>query len=232
MSDYEATNDEGNPGNDGSDGPRFSDEHYEAFDTAKTAAVERICGPMDEVVGHAIIPYAMGGGVDMYYFSKAMPGTVLVTMELIEPDGTGPKPNRLGTYELVAATRHPRTLQANKAIVPDDTGKNPFATIERHLCGILTMVGRYSTMAVLQPGETAELPNDDGDYDTCILFDEFDTHGVPFEIAGRPHGLLLVMEVHRSEMEYAREQGSAALIKKLKKAKVYPYSDLDRPPVA
>jgi hypothetical protein len=38
--------------------------------------------------------------------------------------------------------------------------------------------------------------------------------------------------VFRSEMEYARENGGAKLIRRLKKAGYYPYSDLDREAVA
>jgi hypothetical protein len=30
-------------------------------------------------------------------------------MELLDPDGNGPKPNKLGTYELVAFTKEPIT---------------------------------------------------------------------------------------------------------------------------
>jgi len=44
--------------------------------------------------------------------------------------------------------------------------------------------------------------------------------------------LLLCLQVFRSEMEFARENGSEELFKKLKQAGHYPYSDLDRQPVA
>ena len=36
------------------------------------------------------------------------------------------------------------------------------------------------------------------------------------------------MEVHRDEMEFAMNNGTAELIEKLKEAGYYPYSDLDR----
>jgi hypothetical protein len=45
-------------------------------------------------------------------------------------------------------------------------------------------------------------------------------------------GLLAVVEVFRSEMEYARNKGGAQLLKRLKDKGHYPYSDLDRKPVA
>jgi hypothetical protein len=44
-------------------------------------------------------------------------------------------------------------------------------------------------------------------------------------------GLLAIIEVFRSDMEYAQENGGAKLIKRLKSKGHYPYSDLDRDPV-
>ena len=74
------------------DKPEFSDEEYECHCEAKKAALECILGPMHDLVAHAIIPFQVGGTVDMYYFPNGIPGTGFATMELIEPDGSGPKP--------------------------------------------------------------------------------------------------------------------------------------------
>ena len=82
-----------------------SDGRWEEFYDAKHAALERVLGPMDNIVGHAVIPFFVGGALDIYYFSSHIPGTVIATMELIGSDGKGPKPNRLGLYELVTCTR-------------------------------------------------------------------------------------------------------------------------------
>src|SRR5918912_1106382 len=79
---------------------KFSDEDYEKDYELKSKALEDILGKMHNLVGHAIIPFAVGGAVDMYYFPNHISGTGFATMELLEPDGTGPLPNRLGTYEL------------------------------------------------------------------------------------------------------------------------------------
>jgi hypothetical protein len=45
-------------------------------------------------------------------------------------------------------------------------------------------------------------------------------------------GLLAVIEVFRSEMAHARKNGGAKLLKRLKTKGYYPYSDMDREPVA
>jgi hypothetical protein len=205
--------------------PEFSQEEYDRHYKAKEAALVGILGPMHDLVNHAIVPFQIGGAVDMYCFPNHIPGTGFATMELIEPDGTGPKANRIGTYELVAFTKHqiPPTVEKLE--------DHPFHKIERRMCGIFTMTGFYSYDAVLNPGETCEIPGKDGEPNKCLIFDEYSPGGIPFEIDGKKHCLLLCIEVFRSEMEYAMKHGSAEVLAKLKEAGHYPYSDLDRKPV-
>jgi len=104
-------------------GKEFTDEDFEKDYELKSKGLERILGQVDSLVGHAIIPFEVGGTVDMYYYSKAIKGTGFATMELIQPDGSGPVPNRNGTYELVAFTK--------LANVSDTIETNPFNLIER-----------------------------------------------------------------------------------------------------
>ena len=194
------------------------DRHYEQ----KSKGLEAVLGKSHNLVGHAIIPFEVGGAVDMYYYPNGLKGTGFATMELIQPDGTGPVPNRNGTYELVAFTRLPYTS--------DTTETHPFNLIERRTCGIFTAIGSYSFEAKLEPGETLEIPEEDGP-NKCIVFDEYNPGDKDFFIGDKRHGLLLVIEVFQEEMEYAMESGSAELLKKLKAKGYYPYSDLDRPSV-
>jgi len=210
---------------------KFSDEEYERDYEAKKAVLERILGPMHELVGHALIPFEIGGSVDMYYFPNAIAGTAFVTMELIEPDGSGPKPNRIGTYELIAFTKHDMAKMAKTRISSNEAEQSPFDKIELRFCGILTIVGRYSHEAVLNPGDTCEVPWGKGESNVCLIFDEYKKEGVDFEMDGRKHCLLLCIEVFRSEMEYAMKNSSNDVLKKLKEKGYYPYSDLDREPV-
>ena len=198
----------------------FSGEDYDHHFSLKVTAFEHLLGPMHPLVRHAIIPYAVGGAVDMYYFPNATEGTAFVTMELIEPDGTGPLPSRVGTYELIAFTRHK---------IGDSSSEKPFQTLERRICGIFTTVGRYSTEAILNPGDTCEVPAGDGP-NCCLLFDEFTNPQQRLQIGDSQHALLLCIEVFPQEMAFAVEHGSARLLDRLKSHGVYPYSDLDRPP--
>ncbi len=175
------------------------------------------------MVGHAIIPFDVGGAVDMYYFPNSQHGMCFATMELIDPDGSGPKPNRQGlTYELIAFTK----LKFNEK---KDTA---FSKIERRICGIFTAIGNYSYQVVLNPKDTCEIPGSgNGESNKCLIFDELSIKGKPFVIGKKPHTLLILIEVFRSEMEFARRNGTDELIKQLKVKGYYPYSDLDREPV-
>lgn len=202
----------------------FSEEEFEKDYELKSQGLENILGKMHDLVGHAIIPFAVGGAVDMYYFPNHITGTGFATMELLEPDGTGPLPNRFGTYELVAFTK--------KEYSNGEDVQTEFNLIERKICGIFTTTGFFSRQAVLNPNETCEIPNEEGKENTCLVFDIYRPDNKEFVIGERKHHLLLCIQIFRSEMEYARANGSEELFKKLKEAGHYPYSDLDRQPVA
>lgn len=88
----------------------------------------------------------------------------------------------------------------------------------------------YSSQAVLNPKETIEVPNGENEENTCFVFDLYEREGKKFKIGNREHHLLLCMEIFRSEMDYARQNGSDELFKILKEKGIYPYSDLDREP--
>jgi Suppressor of fused protein (SUFU) len=202
----------------------FSELEYELDYEQKSKGLENVLGKMHDLVGHAIIPFAIGGAVDMYYFPNHIKGTGFATMELLEPDGTGPLPNQLGTYELVAFTK--------EAYDNSDDEHTAFNQIERKICGILTSIGFFSRDAKLNPNETCEVPNEEGKENTCLVFDIYEPENKKFIIGNKQHHLLLVIQIFRSEMNFARENGSSELFVKLKQAGHYPYSDLNRLPVA
>ena len=201
----------------------FTEEEYSKDYELKEQGLEKVLGKMHGIVGHAIIPFSIGGAVDMYYFTNHIKGTGFATMELLDPEGNGPKPNKIGTYELVAFTK----LDYND----NEENQTQFNTIERRFCGIFTTIGNYSFQAVLNPKETIEVPNGT-DENNCLILDNYIPENKTFKIGERNHHLLLCLEVFRSEMEFARNKGSEKLIELLKAKGYYPYSDLDREPVA
>ena len=198
----------------------FTQEEWDRDYELKSIGLEKVLGKANDLVGHAIIPFEIGGAVDMYYYSNGIKGTGFATMELIKPDGTGSIPNRLGTYELVAFTKLDYTQ--------DTVATNPFNLIEKRVCGIFTIIGNYSFEVKLQPLETCEVPSSEGKPNKCLFFDEYRPNGQEFYIGDRRHGLLLIIEVFRDEMEYAMQNGTGKLIEELKDKGYYPYSDLDR----
>jgi hypothetical protein len=201
----------------------FSDEQWQEDHELKEKGLENVLGKMHEMVGHAIIPFNVGGAVDMYYFPNHIPGTGFATMELLDPEGEGPVPNKLGTYELVAFTKEPYN--------GSDENPTAFNRIERRFCGIFTTIANYSFQAKLNPNETCEAPAKD-DENRCLVFDLYQPGGKEFTVGARKHHLLLCLEVFRSEMEFARKNGTNELFRLLKEKGYYPYSDLDREPVA
>lgn len=212
--------------------PVSSGDPYAEFEEAKTRALEKILGPMENPVGHAVIPFFLGGGLDLYYFcSSYVPGTVIASMELINSDGSGPKRNRLGTFELVMCTRHRFQTDPSTDTVSVRSRGSRDDLIRNRIWVNMTTVAQYVQTNKIEPGDTCEIPYESTDDRRYIVVDEFDTHRIPFLIEGKRYGLLLCIEVHESEMEFARQQGTKALFKRMKEADVYPYSDLDRDPV-
>ena len=195
--------------------PTFSDEENQRDYDLKKQGLEKVLGKMDDMVLHAIIPYEIGGPLDIYTFSKHLAGTGFVSMELLSPADSGPKANRDGTYELIMFTR----LKDGG----ENTEDSPYSKIALRCRSIMTSGGRYSTMAVLNSGDTSEVPISEDEF-ACIILDKYTT----FSVGERTHHLLLIMEVFRNEMEYARKEGTEKLLLQLKEQNYYPFSDLDR----
>lgn len=211
------------PESDATASHQFSDEEIGSYNSKKLTGLENVLGPAHDVVGHAPIPWSEGGLVDMYYFTNGIPGTGMATMQLIKPDGSGSVPNDDGTYELLAFTK----LNFNS----DTSVTNSFNQIERRMNKFFTSIANYAMANKIQPGETTEIP-EDGSVTRYLVFDAYKPGGKEFMIGGKKHGLLLIIEIHREELEFATQYGSSELLKRLKDAGHYPYSDLERKPVA
>jgi Suppressor of fused protein (SUFU) len=190
----------------------------------KSALMEEMLGKEHDMVMHAIIPYALGGGLDLYYYPNGIPGTAVATKELSEVPGEGSSNRVYQCYELVMFTRHPLDLDA---AMDDGTA---FGRAHSVINAVLNRIAPYSAQATLNPNETCEFPADipvvGG---RCLIFDGYPSYpdDEPAEF-----GLLAIIEVFRSEMDYARRNGGAKLLKRFKAKGYYPYSDMDREPVA
>jgi len=190
----------------------------------KSALMEEALGKEFEYVMHALIPYSIGGSLDLYYYPNGIPGTGIATKELSEEPGEGSTNSVYRNYELVMFTRHAVHLEEAPGT------KTPFGRIHANISAILNCIAVYSAQAELNPRETCEFPAEMGQLGgKCLVFDGY----TPWtEDEATEFGLLAVIEVFRSEMEWARSMGTDVLLRRLKESGHYPYSDLDREPVA
>ncbi|MGI8979418.1 MAG: suppressor of fused domain protein [Pirellulaceae bacterium] len=200
---------------------RDDSEAQEWYDR-KSALMSDALGEEHNMVMHAIIPYAIGGGLDLYYFPHGIPRTAIATKELSEMPGEGSSNRVFTNYELVMFTRHPLSLDEAQ------DKSTPFGRAHQSISAILECIARYSAQATLNPHETCEFPEDmETVGGKCLIFDAYGADGEHAEF-----GLLAIIEIHHSEMDYARSHSGKQLLDKLKKAGHYPYSDLERPAVA
>jgi len=124
-------------------------------------------------------------------------------------------------YELAMFTRHKLDLDEAKE------EEIAFGRAHSKINSILNVLAPYSEQATLNPRETCEFPQDmEGVGGKCLIFDSYEP-----ELASKRFGVMLAIEVFRSEMDYARQHGGQVLIDKLKFHGHYPYSDLEREPV-
>ena len=190
----------------------------------KSALMEASLGKEHNIVMHALIPYVIGGALDLYYYPNGLPGTAIATKELSELPNQGSANKVYRCYELVMFTRHKLDLDAAK----DE--ETEFGRAHMNISAILNRIAPYSAQATLNPNETCEFPADmERVGGKCLIFDGYACQS---DDVATKFGLLVIIEVFRSEMDYARKHGGGKLIKRLKSKGYYPYSDLDREPVA
>jgi len=210
--------------------PEFTEEQHALDYDQKKTGFEAVLGTMHDLVHHAFTPYAIGGSLDIYVFPNHITGTGFVSMELLLPDGSGPAPNRDGTYELIMFTK--RKIDSEKSEITKS--ESSFDKMVLRCRTIMTSTANYGAAsgqyaAVLNFLDTCTFPmseDDDCEYAYCFYHKYAD-----FSVGNRKHHLLLIMEIFESEQDYARQEGTEKLLEKLKAKGYYPYSDLDREPV-
>src|SRR5262245_22380825 len=128
-----------------------ADEGDSWFDH-KSALMESMLGKEHDMVMHALIPYSIGGALDLYYYPNGLPGTAIATKELTPEPGQGSHNEVYRCYELVMFTRQALDLDAAR----DAT--TPFGKVHLSINHILNCVAPYSAEATLNPMQTGEAP--------------------------------------------------------------------------
>jgi hypothetical protein len=173
---------------------------------ARTEAMQQVLGTMDDLVGHATIPFEvgaeLGGAADIVYFKMKIPGVIAVTSELIGRDDQ--IQNGLGNYELAICHRDEETWGPE----------------------IISRLAHYTLEAPLEPDETMDIGGaaPEGSTITAFLFQEF----ARFTVLGRKAGLLLCIGLTADELKACHEGRTTKVISALKERGVFPYTDLTR----
>ncbi|MDY0170742.1 MAG: hypothetical protein RBS80_29645 [Thermoguttaceae bacterium] len=189
--------------------------------TRKSALMENILGKEYHTVMHALIPYEVGGALDLYYYPNGIAGTGIATKELSYACSESSHNSRYAKYELVMFTEYHLDLD----IAQDET--TPFGAAHENISAILNHIAPYSAQATLSPYETCEFPEDMKTVGgKCLIFDSYEPPGTLSN--EERFGVMLIMELFRDEMEFAMEHGGELLLSKLKEKGVYPFSNLSR----
>ncbi len=193
---------------------------WEKWTGIREAYYREVLGESADVVLHALIPFAAGGSLDWYFYPNHLPGaTIAATMELSEPCDRGARNRIYRNYEIIMATRLSVDALTERKRPPE----------AQYLYETMNHFAHYARQATLNPRETIEFP---ADFDSeslrgaCFVIDSY-----PAGDGKRKFGLMLLMQIHRSEMEHAMGNGSGELLRRLKEAGYYPYTGIDRPAV-
>lgn len=190
--------------------------------STKTQKMEELLGKEHEYITAALIPFEIGGTLDLHYYPHDIEGTGIATQELTFACKKSPTNDWFRKFELVMFTRE--TLEL--AHVEHD--ETPFGKVHSHYRSILNPLARHALQSKLNPYEIVQLPEGIAGrkktYLICVPY-KFSEHGIA------DFGLLAIMEIFYSEMEYAKRRGGESLIRLLEERAYYPYADMDRHPV-
>lgn len=186
---------------------------------SRAAALVKVFGPIAGVLGSPI-PIYLGGDVDIAYFKGASPGTIVLCSHGMSGWESGQIEGERGQYELVMVIKEGGPLAPARVNGP---------VMSRGWAATLVNgVAKYSTEALLKPGETTgPLPAAFGGLES-ILFWELTSDRRPFVLSGVSHGLLLCIGITIEEREHASTHGASSLVSLLRKHSVFPMTDPDR----
>lgn len=182
------------------------EDEWQLWWDARLVALERVFGKCEDQMLISAVPFFLGfdcgGAATILRFKHHIPGTVYVTSELIGAEDQ--VPNELGNYELMICHRD-----------SEEWGPN----IIRHLA-------YYTLDCELGPRHTMDIgpSTPEGSTIAAFLFLEY----ARFHVREKSCGVLLCLGITREELEVINNDGVEAVVKALKNAGVYPYTDLYR----
>lgn len=199
---------------------------------ARLAALDAVFGRHSNVYREHQ-SFVDGGPVAFAEFPQYLPKAVVYcTCELTGPDeqgrgsgqlagdgvaGAGAGEARSGEHELVIA------LSITSKLLPH---RHQAGLSDHGVVGhILRDLARLSTQTEFVSGAVVPLTEPSLTPVAAALLVDISSSKHPFTHAGREHGLMLVMFIHASELNYCRDHGHRALVHLLREAGGYPLSD-------
>jgi hypothetical protein len=169
------------------------------------AQLEALLGDRDDQVYHALIPLQLGGTCDVLRYRHYVAGVAYVTSDLT---GIGQPPNRLGTYELMICTREDSDWAA----------------------AVISQLGPYTLKTITNPGDTMDMGSvvPAGSTISALLFTEPDVTENEFRVGDEQASLLLCIGITSEELAACQREGADQLLRRLRDAGVFPYTELSR----
>jgi Suppressor of fused protein (SUFU) len=173
-------------------------DEWEEVWNARLQALEQVLGPCTQTY-HAPFPFYLGGQADVVAFGEHLEGMVYVTAEL-----TGKREELYADYELMICDRGQDTWGAN----------------------LISRIAAYSQEAGISAGDTMDIEPGvpEGSTIKALIFDNYST----FDLFGETYNLRLCIGITQEELQFKMKYGSHALLERLKKEKIYPFTDLYR----
>jgi hypothetical protein len=135
--------------------------------------------------------------------------------------GLRPETRPLGEYELAIV------LKSGSRLGPQPTGHDHVLT--KGWSGVLLSgYAKYSCEHVLKHGDTGGPLPPEFEPLRHILFVEIGDGKLAFEFLRKRYGLLLMVLITESEFEFKQKEGTDALLRCLRAAKIFPFSDPER----
>ena len=200
---------------------------HTAFEEKKIRSMSKLLGHEHRYLFEQIAP---PNTTEVREFEGKLRGTAFGSVGMIQPNGSGPLPNKHGTFEIVIFTKAKRPegfelrFQAQDCTVQDKAYYGLYCKARE----IITQLARYAEETVVNPYDAVDIMLEREGLMYHVIFDELHFKHRTFEIDGKHHQLMLCMLVHKQEIEYARQHSSRDMMNLLKEKNIYPYSDLGR----
>lgn len=200
-----------------------SQQEDESHIDDKDLLMESILGTEHSSAWFSLIPYTLGGSLNQHYYPNGIKGTAIATKQLALHVEHVPMNDKYSLYELVMFTQAviEREQEGDKSL--------NFEQACSHFSEILNVLAPYCIKNKVNPYHTAETPAELSEIGgKCFIFSDYKSNSEAYK---QHFGMMLVMEIFPSELEYARQHGGERLIKLLKEHNHYPYSDMNRMPI-